>query len=64
MLLNVFEVFGKIFEKLEVWRRIVCSSSNNLVFFHADKKHFEGTEPLFVQYLGESTVFGVKSMTK
>ena len=59
----VFEVFGEIFELLGVEWRIVCSSFEKFVSFPTGKFFFDGTEPLFVQYLSELTVFGVKSMS-
>ena len=62
------ELFLKFLGKcLKYWEYrvyIVCSSSQNFVCDPAGKQNFDETEPLLVQYFSESTVFGVKSMSK
>ena len=60
----VFEVLGNIFEILDN-RELLCTHClETLSLFRLVEKKFVRSEPHVEQYLGESTSFGVNSITK
>ena len=55
--------FGECLKFLE-YRGVLYAHGPKIFSVPAGRNNFDETEPLFVQYLSESTVFGVKSLSK